>query len=74
MAKRDLNYRGQAKNSIDDMPAFDEVWRQYQQLAERLRAAFAEPKFSREWTGKSGVVIMEAVLTQVCADACNLCT
>ena len=65
LATRDCTTHGQqVQNSVNDMPAFTEVWRQYQQLASRLRAALAEPNFKAQWTGKSGVVIMEAVLTQ----------
>ena len=39
------------------MPAFEEVWKQCELLASRLRDAYSGLPYSRTWKGVSGTVI-----------------
>ena len=48
----------------EDMPAFEEVWKQCELLASRLREAYSVLPYSRTWKGASGTVISAEVFTK----------
>ena len=54
----------QAMDRSEDMPAFEEVWKQCELLASRLREAYSVLPYSRTWKGASGTVISVEVFTK----------
>ena len=54
----------QAMQRPSDMPPFEEVWKQFELLASRLRDAYQDHPYNSKWKGASGTVIMADVFTK----------